>query len=153
MAIPQTGASYRTLDDPLDFIYHVSFQPEARLYTPTIKLDEVDDLLYFSIGGGVIKPLTSKAKGYIDLMPNQSGVHTVTSTQLVENSKHGNNWYSFGDVAAAVANDRWSVSLGYRLSNFDIYGSARHLTIQGRKINFKKRSTDLDIFINFNYNL
>ncbi len=63
------------------------------------------------------------------------------------------NWYTFGETAVGLTDDRWTVSLGYRLSDYDVYGSARELYVQGQKVKFDKEKSNSELFLSISYTL
>src|SRR5574344_1534397 len=147
------SSDFWKLYNPSNFIYHFAFQPGIKVYSPDIRIDDVDDRLFFTVGVGVIKPFIHKAKGYVEYFPNKGEYVTVVSREKIENHGTDNSWYSFAETAVNLTNDRWVLSLGYRLTNYDVYGSARSLYIQGQKVNFEKNKNNNELFVSFSYSL
>ncbi|GAA6529310.1 hypothetical protein LPYR103PRE_12830 [Segatella asaccharophila] len=152
------GVSYAShhlwnLHDPSDFIYHFAFQPEAKVYLPEIKLDNVGDRLFLTLGVGMIKPLTNLSKGLVEYFPEVNGYVGVDHVERIENRCRDMNWYTFGETAVGLTDDRWTVSLGYRLSDYDVYGSARELYVQGQKVKFDKEKSNSELFLSISYTL
>ena len=142
-----------TVDNVSDFAYHFAFQPDIRIYSPNIKIETLGDNLNFSIGYGLTIPLTNKAKGTVSYMPMVNGNASVDRVETVRNKTCDRNVYQFINVSANIESSVWIFSTGFRFSNYDVFGSARQVYLEGSHIEFQKRTANNEFYIMVTYKL
>lgn len=147
-----TSHTWKTTDLS-DFSYHVAFQPQAKLYSPDIRLDHVGDNLNFSIGYGITIPLTNRASGYVIYTPAEKGQFVPDDEKLVANSNRVSNIYNFVTISTNLESGRWGVSLGYRISDYDVFGSARNIVVEGQKLVFDNHKFNNEVYLAIHYKL
>lgn len=125
------------------FMYHFIFHPSLHLYSPTIKLDNVGDNLTFSIDYGVLLPLSRFTKGYAYPQPDNRQLTEAYLPIQIKNGKKRTPYYHETSVAANLISGRWKLTIGYKLSNIDIYGSARNAYIGNTHIEFEKKKVEM----------
>lgn len=144
------GQSYQ-LDDNSTFIYHVLIHPGLQLYSPCINLDNVGDKINFSIGYGIFFPFNRRAKGWAYPEPSNNTSPNTGAPIEAKNKCNDTSFYHEANIAANLISDRWKFTIGYRISNLDIYGAARKLYVNNEHINFEKKKTANEIFIGIGY--
>ncbi len=140
-------------DDLSDFSYHFAFQPQAKLYTPNIRLDNVGDNLNFSIGYGLTMPLTNRASGVVIYTPAEKGQFIPDDEKRVSNSNRVYNIYNFVNISANLESGIWGLSLGYRVSDYDVFGSARNIVVEGQKLVFDNHKFNNEVYLAIHYKL
>lgn len=133
------------------FAYSVAFTPTLTLYTPNINIDHVGDHLNLSVGYGITLPLTNKAKSYVSYFPRMDGEVPMVDRKIVENQTRDKNIYQHINFCANLEDEKWGLSIGYRISNYDIFGSARAFFIEGEKINLPTRTANNEVFVRISY--
>ena len=141
------------LDNYSTFMYHFIFHPSIHLCAPSIKLDNVGDKLIFSMEYGILLPLNHFTKGYAYPQPKNEQLSDSYSPIEIKNIKRETPFYHETSVSANLVNDRWKFTLGYTLSNLDIYGSARNIYIGNTHIEFEKKKRGDEVFIGIGYYL
>ena len=140
-------------DDLSDFSYYVAFQPEAKLYSPNIKLDNVGDNLNFSIGYGLTIPLTNRASGVVIYTPAEKGQFVPDDEKRVSNSNRVYNIYNFVNVSANLESGIWGLSQGCRISDHDVFGSARNIVVEVQKLVFDNYKFNNEVYLAIHYKL
>ena len=140
-------------DDLSDFSYYVAFQPEAKLYSPNIKLDNVGDNLNFSIGYGLTIPLTNRASGVVIYTPAEKGQFVPDDEKRVSNNNRVYNIYNFVNVSSNLESGIWGLSQGCRISDYDVFGSARNIVVEGQKFVFDNYKFNNEVYLAIHYKL
>lgn len=139
------------LDNYSTFMYHLVFHPSIHVCTPSIKLDNVGDKLMFSMEYGMLLPIDHFTKGYAYPQPKNGQLIDSYSPIEIKNTKRGTPFYHETSVAANLVSGRWKFTLGYTLSNLDIYGSARNAYIGNTHIEFEKKKRGDEVFLGIGY--
>lgn len=148
--IETQGQSY-LLDDYSTFMYHLLIHPEVQLNSPFINLDNVGDKVNISIGYGTFIPVNRRAKGWAYPEPSSNATSNTELPIKVKNKSKDTSYYHEVNIAANLISDRWRFTIGYRISNLDVYGAARNVYVNNEHINFEKEKNANEIFISIGY--
>lgn len=142
------------IEDKSTYAYHFAFQPEVKIYTPTIiKIKNDDATINFSIGAGYLLPIDKGGKGNVVYYDPEDKRRIVTHSEIVKNRKDARKAYPFLDFTCYLNGGRWSLGLGYRISEFDIYGNARQVYVNNQLVDFPKENKNSEIYLTICYNL
>ena len=142
------------IEDKSTYAYHFAFQPEVKIYTPTIiKIKNDDATINFSIGAGYLLPIDKGGKGYVVYYDPEDKRRIVTHSEIVRNKIDARKAYPFLDFTCYLNGGRWSLGLGYRISEFDIYGNARQVYVNNLLVDFPKENKNSEIYLTICYNL
>ena len=142
------------IEDKSTYAYHFAFQPEVKIYTPTIiKIKNDDATINFSIGAGYQLPIDKGGKGYVVYYDPEDKRRIVTHSEIVRNKIDARKAYPFLDFTCYLNGGRWSLGLGYRISEFDIYGNARQVYVNNQLVDFPKENKNSEIYLTICYNL
>lgn len=141
------------IHDQNDLAYHIAFQPAIRAFSPKIKIDNQDDFLYFSLGYGAIIPFSRQGKSEVNFFRIEGNTNILDYSETIKDRKDKNNVYQFADLTCYVECDRWNLGLGYRISNYDIYGCSRNFYVENRKVDFPKYKVNSEFYIIISYSL
>ncbi len=139
------------IDDCSKFMYRASFHPMLKLYFPKIKVDNVEDAINFSIGYGIIIPFYNRAEGNVIFFEEGNGMVQVTDIKQLRNNDSDHSYYNDIRLAANIESGRVGFSIGVQISNFDIFGSARKVYINGEHIEFEKHKHNNEVFLGLSY--
>ena len=149
----EIGNQLWTIEDKSLFAYHAAFQPEVKVYSPSIKINEEEANIFFSIGAGYLLPMNKGGKGRVDYYNKEANRVIFDKSELILNRKSSHKAYPFLDFTCYLNCDRWSLGLGYRISEFDVYGNARQVYVKNQKVNFPKENKNSEIYLTISYNL
>lgn len=142
------------IEDKSTYAYHFAFQPEVKIYTPTIiKIKNDDATINFSIGAGYLLPIDKGGKGNVVYYDPEDKRRIVTHSEIVRNKIDARKAYPFLDFTCYLNGGRWSLGLGYRISEFDIYGNARQVYVNNQLVDFPKENKNSEIYLTICYNL
>lgn len=147
------GTELWSMRDKSTYTYHAAFQPEVKVYSPSIKINEEEANIFFSIGAGYLLPMTKGGEGVVDYFAKEVNRVVLTNSEVVRNRKSSHKAYPFLDFTCYLNCDRWSLGLGYRISEFDVYGNARQVYVKNQKVNFPKENKNSEIYLTICYNL
>lgn len=136
-----------------NFSYHVSFQPAIRIYSPNIKIGDAADCIYLSFGYGAIVPFAKQGKGYVDFLRKNDGLAVFDHREKIKNRSDDYNIYQFFDLSCFIKDGKWSLGIGYRIDDFDVYGCSRHLYIENDRVDFPKNKINSEVYISIIYSL
>lgn len=148
----ERGSQYMKVDKST-FAYHAALQPELKVYSPAIKIDRLGENIKFSAGTGFMLPMTNGGKGKVEYYTKENNSYKFIDSEIVKNRKNNHRIYPFIECAGYFNSDRWSIGLGYRISQFDVYGNARQVYAGTQKINFPKEKINSEIFLSIHYSL
>ena len=136
-----------------NFSYHAAFQPAIRVYSPNIKIRDVADCIYLSLGYGAIVPFAKQGEGYVDFLRKDGNIPIFDHQEKIKDRSKDNNIYQFFDISCFVKDGRWNFGLGYRIDNYDVYGCSRHLFIENYRVEFPKNKINSEVYISLTYSL
>lgn len=142
------------IDDMSTYAYNLAFQPEVKIYTPAIiKIKDEDATINFSIGAGYLLPIDKGGKGKVDYYNTEDIRQIFTHSEIVRNKIDARKAYPFLDFTCYLNGGRWSLGLGYRISEFDIYGNARQVYVNNQLVDFPKEKLNSEIYLSIHYTL
>ena len=92
-------------------------------------------------------------KGRVDYYNKEANRVIFDKSELILNRKSSHKAYPFLDFTCYLNADRWSLGLGYRISEFDVYGNARQVYVSNHKVEFPKKNNNSEIYLTICYNL
>ena len=119
--------------------YFFAFRPALRLNSPKLWIGKDNDYaLYLSVSPGLTIPLPSDRRFTVDYYPNQPGAWTAIKREEVTNTGARKLYYHVRTAVSFEMDERIVFSVGYTISDFDIYGGSRNITIEGGKLSLPK---------------
>lgn len=119
--------------------YFFAFRPALRLNSPKLWIGrDKDYALYLSVSPGLTIPLPSDRRFTIDYYPNRQGEWSAIKREEVKNSGARKLYYHVRTAVSLEMDERIVFSAGYTLSDFDIYGGSRNITVEGSKLSLPK---------------
>jgi len=128
------------------------FRPAINLRTPILWLDQDHDTgLTFQLEPGLYMAAPVNDRVTV-LYRDKEHVSSVTDSKRLSNNK--GDWL-FWNIRSAISLhiDRFIISSGYSISNFDIYSGRRNILIEGVKLDSKlpKREYTNSFFLSLGY--
>lgn len=119
--------------------YFLALRPALRLNSPKLWIGrDKDYALYLSVSPGLTIPLPSDRRFTVDYYPNQPGAWTAIKREEVTNTGARKLYYHVRTAVSFEMDERIVFSVGYTISDFDIYGGSRNITIEGGKLSLPK---------------
>lgn len=132
--------------------YLFALRPSVLFTSPSIWLGEDKDYaLSFSISPGITMPLPPNREFNIKYFPQKPGAWAAFKTEHVKNKDATFVYYHLRSAVSLEIDDSIILSMGYTLSNFDLYGGSRNIVIEGRKLNPERHPLMHSFFIGIGY--
>lgn len=129
-----------------------TFRPSLQFISPSIWMGKDKDYgLFFSISPGLTIPLQANREFNIEYIPNSPGAWEVFKTEHVANQQGRTVFYHIKTALSLEIDERTLVSIGYTLSDFDLYGGSRNIIIEGKKLEFERHHFMHSFFIGLGY--
>lgn len=138
---------YWELSDKHDLNYRLAFQPEIQLYSPAVNINKDKDKLSLMVACGMTMPIPTNVKVRVDYITSNPA---RKSTEIGNKGAKSSPYYHY-KLAAVYETGRVSVSLGDCISNFDMYGGARNIVVEGQKFHLIKRRINNSVYAEIKY--
>lgn len=142
---------WNTVDDNITGFYF-AFRPSILLSTPAVVFGRDKDMaLSFQLSPGLtVTPPNNRFD--IEYFPSAPGVYThPLKTERVKNKGGRCVYYHIKSAIVLQLDDRYILSAGYTLSDFDVYGGSRNIVIEGKKLDLEKHRFMHSGFISLGY--
>ncbi|WP_018667290.1 hypothetical protein [Bacteroides gallinarum] len=132
--------------------YLFALRPSLQFTSPAIWLGaDKEYALSFSISPGITMPLPSNREFNIEYFPQKEGAWTAFKTEHVKNKDATLVYYHLKSALSLEIDDSIILSMGYTLSNFDLYGGSRNIVIEGKKLNPERYRLMHSFFVGIGY--
>lgn len=121
--------------------YPFSFRPKMRLSTPVFSLgSDRESGFSISLYPGIVVPFPMNPSYTVNYIPNvDQFVGSPVKVSTVKGSGARPVYYSARVQLNYHVDRNFHVSLGYTLSDYDLYGGMRRLQIEGKELNLQNK--------------
>ncbi len=130
-----------------------ALRAELLFTTPQLKLGSDREYgLALRVSPGIDIPIPVNRTVSVGYIPHQPGSYDVSRSESKSVTNHdGKALYGHCKVAALLTINRLEMSAGYEWSNFDVYGNARNISIEGQKLISSDRKQIHAAFVGLGY--
>lgn len=129
-----------------------ALRPALKFNTPRLWIGEDKDYaLYLSVSPGLTIPLPANQTFSIDYFPNHEGVWTALRREQVKNSGGKRLYFHLRTTASFEIDNSLILSVGYVISDFDLYGGSRNITIEGERLDLPHHRLMHTAFVSIGY--
>ena len=117
-----------------DYNYELALRPQLTFVTPAWYVNADKDVaLKLHLSPGLTLPIPTNGKYTFDFYYNEPGIQESLRREIVKNTG-AKACYFHLRTAVSLELEKLTFSLGYQFSNFDIYGGARNLVVDGKTL-------------------
>lgn len=132
--------------------YTLAFRPAIQLATPALVLGKDKDTeLSFVLSPGLTIPVPPNIGFDIEYTPNAPGIWTPMKFDRVKNHGARTVYYHIKGSLSVEWDKQYILSAGYTFSDFDLYGGARNITVEGKKLTMPKFRFTHSFFLSIGY--
>lgn len=131
-----------------------AFRPSLQFASPSIWIGKDKDYaLYFSVSPGLTIPLQANREFNIEYFPNHAGTWRASKTEHIKSKGAPGVFYHIKSALSLEIDDNIFLSIGYTISNFDLYSGSRNMVIEGEKLELEKHRLMYSFSISMGFRL